>query len=374
LDGSIKHFLITRFSYRQSDDRDRTLWPASSDPLNPIHLDRRLDLLATVVVPGILAQTSQNFTWIILVDPALPPIRLAQLKRLTKPCRDVSVIEYEGDRTIEGVQWLSAFLSPAVTHVITTNVDDDDVPRNEFVKLCQDYVERLHKEGRLRSVAVIGTTLYSQWDLVWGRNSPLGYTKPWTRGQWPTNAWLTLCSKFPEQDVSVLALRHVHLPDLLAAAGPRNRKKIQKGAERCQEDWESWSPDTLFHDLGKNSSEPTVLVGNHFWNDQFTRIFEGRKLRQPFDPSMFSGFSFDAERLRRFLKDQCKPNLRLIAGLYRRGTRKKLNEYATRRSAAGRFPPLFVLRSRFFIFVTWNIIAEILSSRRRSSSERRGAR
>ena len=68
LDGGAAQ--ITQFSYRMPRrnplDAERLY-----DPLDPARLALRFSLFEIITLPSLLGQTDQDFTWVLLIDPAL---------------------------------------------------------------------------------------------------------------------------------------------------------------------------------------------------------------------------------------------------------------------------------------------------------------
>ena len=292
-----EQFLLTRFNYRCS-----SFARTSSDPLKPSRLRQRLQLLEGVVLPSIASQTSQNFTWVLIVDKDLPEEFRQRLRFMLSTIENAVIVDYQDDETIFHINWLTPFLRNPTQHIITTNVDDDDAIHIDYVQECQTLISNAIGADRLPSIFAIGSSSYLQWDIVWGRSAPQGYVKPWSRSCWPTNAGLTLCVNTDVHNISVLALnRHTQLPNLLEAFQPSCRDEVHSACETHGERLEHLLQGSHFHDVAVDSNHPRILVGNHFLNDQISRIFESRDQRKPFDLDHVDRFRVNEKIVREFV-------------------------------------------------------------------------
>lgn len=116
-----RHFLLTRF-YLQNpgagyDGTQQLDW-----------LEERLRLFETFCYPSVMAQTEQNFTWLLACRKRVPR---AYRKRLAAFERENVVVTYK-NRTFAGVE---KRLKKA-RYLITSRLDNDDV-------ICPHYIERV---------------------------------------------------------------------------------------------------------------------------------------------------------------------------------------------------------------------------------------
>src|SRR5438034_4513816 len=106
-----QHFILTRFGLR--DPRaaySRREWVRGIDALDPLRLAFRLELFRIVCFPSVVAQTCQDFDWVILVDPDLPSVFLRQLEDVIVSRHRTYIHTHEHD--IRRTSWLRKYLAP----------------------------------------------------------------------------------------------------------------------------------------------------------------------------------------------------------------------------------------------------------------------
>lgn len=144
--AAVDHFLITRFNLPTAGVerrvRERGGW-----------LTTRVDLFERYCLPSVRAQSSQNFRWLVYLDPDSPAWLLARLAphiqdRVFEP---VFRAEVTPASIVEDIH--SRLGTPA-THLLTTNLDNDD-------GLATDFVERLQRidPGAHRAALYLSTGL-----------------------------------------------------------------------------------------------------------------------------------------------------------------------------------------------------------------------
>lgn len=195
-----QHFVLTRFSYRGA--RVNT----ADDPLDPSRLRRRMGLLEAVTAPSMASQTSQAFTWVVIVDPALPGEFLIRLHALTARHRNLRNVEFRTDRDVERLGWLDQLSpNPPARWILTTNLDDDDA-------LSQGFVEVAQREARAaiqhrQPLTLFGVESAQHWRLAPRRHHELGSVDAWNRSL-PVSAGLSLLCDRNALELSVLAVTH----------------------------------------------------------------------------------------------------------------------------------------------------------------------
>ena len=285
---TFRHFLITRFSYRGRDAFKEIAGPTfyrDRDPLEPERLDRRFKLLEITCLPSILAQSEQNFAWIILVDRALPAKYFDRLQSLTETKKDRFIHAFDPRLSLARLEWLAPYLGDLTGHVITTNLDDDDSLPMRYVAEIHQRLGHLATVDRLPWIGITGAKQIVEWDLLVSRNAPLGWKSTWYCETTEANrmgvasAGLTLFCKFPEIDLCVLALKHRRAEAYLDfSKRPANdsvawfQDAIRRAAQAIHFDVRTWNYEDLFYDLSKELGP--VLMTNHVENDQAERLFE----------------------------------------------------------------------------------------------------
>lgn len=130
---SIQHLLETQFSVRMGNDLTGA-WLAS-----------RVELLRRFTVPALAAQSTEDFTWLVLCDETTPPGVLEQLREevSTVPSLRIAL-------TGPACAPLTA-VRAAVRHdadvLITTRLDSDDAVADGYLEAVQDYARSFHRSG-----------------------------------------------------------------------------------------------------------------------------------------------------------------------------------------------------------------------------------
>jgi hypothetical protein len=304
-----RHLLITRFSYRGRDalkEIDGPTFYRDKDPLDPERLDRRFKLFEIACLPSILAQSEQNFAWIILVDNALPPKYLDRLRSLTESKKDRFIHAFDPRLSLARLEWLAPYLGEFKGHVITTNLDDDDSLPTRYVAGIHQRLGQMAAADRLPLIGIMGARQIVQWDLRTSRDRPLGSKASWHTAATVASAGLTLFCKVPEIDLCVLALRHrraeayVDFSKRPADANVRwFQDAIATAAQAIHVDVRTWNYDDLFHDISKELGP--VLMTNHVDNDQAQRLFERKPdLTLVTGPSDFPHLPINWEKARTY--------------------------------------------------------------------------
>ena len=224
---NLAHFVITRFCVRDSRWLKRIdgPWFGPTDPLRPRHVALRLALLEMLCLPGILGQTNQNFTWVLLVDAALPPAARERLAALAERKARVRIHEYRADGTepVDALGWLRpAFPTPLPDYVLTSLCDDDDALPRRYVETVQNHVARLpHANKEPAPFKTIAGKRFLQWDMAFSTAAPRGWMREW-RGEpggvralaegkrrlTNQSPGFALLCRYPAFDFSVLGMKH----------------------------------------------------------------------------------------------------------------------------------------------------------------------
>ena len=171
----VAHFIITKFCLRGGRWMDHVdgPWFSAVNPLKASNVNLRLKLLETICLPGLLAQTNQNFTWVLLVDADLDRRAKRRLRELAGSLGRVWLHEYRADAPVrlERLGWLE-HLMDRPDFVITTQNDDDDALPRRFVETVQSHIAELHDAGRLPPYKIMANKSALQWHMAFTRNAP----------------------------------------------------------------------------------------------------------------------------------------------------------------------------------------------------------
>lgn len=307
-----QHFIITPFSYRSSYHTKKR----RQDPLKANSLEHRFKMFETTCLPSVLSQKNKDFTWVLIIDRALPNRFLSRLKKLTSNCRNVRLHVHKNETHYGNSGWLKPYIHAGTQYVITSELDDDDGIFSGFTQYVYDHLIDLKNKGKLPPVLFFGCKKAMMWDFFHSKNAPFGYKKPYADYfAMPVSVGHSLCCKFPEIDLSVKNFHHPHFDYLgmseseLQTANPKIAKpnKLKKNflkelAAKSSLDWDGvLNKNTNFHVI--NTQNPQAVVINHFDNIQHARIFTNHKLREPVrDENTFPGITIDLTNTSNYIK------------------------------------------------------------------------
>lgn len=137
--AEFQHFILTRFNrglYSKQPKLDK-----HGRLINPDQwMKQRLDLFRNFCFPSIVHQTCQNFKWLVFWDPQTPAKHLQENSVFQ---RYKNYIPIFGGSTVECVKKL---IRPAMRHIITTRIDNDDAFQIRAIQIIQ---EQFHHQERL---------------------------------------------------------------------------------------------------------------------------------------------------------------------------------------------------------------------------------
>jgi Putative rhamnosyl transferase len=332
----LTHFVITRFSYVERPRAGQLAVRSNyttGNPLTPYKLDRRFKLFELLCLPGMLGQTTKNFTWVFVIDPALPNDRQQRLRDLTTPHPDVVIVEFTPGEDLGRLRWLLPYVrDSATTHIATTNIDDDDLVSPRLLESAQRHFRQREAQQALPPCTIVCCTEPRQWDFMPTREAPLGYVKPWGRGVFPDFGGYTVCCKHPGYDFSALAFAHTggaayFDPD--KQMDDATQARLRAAAERAGDDWKAWRPSDHMHIL--DGTQLWVVTVNHLGNDQVRRLFERWSTRRAVrGASDFPGMIFEFDRIAEVIRD-FRRSPRDLMRLLGRGVRLLLSSDSGRR-------------------------------------------
>lgn len=220
----LAHFVITRFCIR---DREWLAhldgpWFGAANPLRRRNVALRLRLLEMTCRSALLAQTNQNFTWVLVADANLPAAAKRRLAELATGRDRVFIHEYRagaGDR-VDTLGWLRhLFAAQAPDYVLTTLCDDDDALPRRYIETLQSHVAGLTPPPPFKVLASRNTL---QWNMAFSRDAPRGWVSPWRTTGGPVrrhrdggfhvtiaSPGFSLLCRYPAFDFSVLGMKPV---------------------------------------------------------------------------------------------------------------------------------------------------------------------
>jgi len=157
----IKHFIVTRYNLQLAKKLE-VLKRNEGWDLGPpdAWMEHRMGLFSKYCYPSVVGQTNQNFTWIILCDPATAPVYRDQLYELIRPniwfsLFQVDPFEFEEDR----VGWNNVLvrineLAEDYEVVLTTRLDNDDALRADYVDIMQTIALTRFRESGLDQLLI----------------------------------------------------------------------------------------------------------------------------------------------------------------------------------------------------------------------------
>lgn len=332
------HLILSRFSYRGRDalgHLDGPTWKMKDDPLQPDRLDLRFRLFECTCLPGVLAQTDQAFTWVLIVDKALPSSYRSRLEALLGGRKNFRIHEYDAEERLDRLEWVEMYLESNPEYVVTTNLDDDDVLPANFVRSVREHVFSDYQAGELPPVKTLGVKDIIQWDMISSPDAPLGWYSPWHRKRRASSCGFSLMVKYPQFPFCVLGMKHSladHYFDFSLPARNRHvelcRSAVIAAASKDKTDLSVHPADRMFCDLGRETGP--VVMANHVGNDQKWRLYEGKNNRLRVTGSgSFPGLAVDLDRFQTYsrhfaesLKDKIMAmTVRILKGGGRRSTR-----------------------------------------------------
>jgi hypothetical protein len=283
--------LITEFSYRGHNNGARDV-----DPLDPQRLDFRFRVFEISCVPSVLAQTNQDFDWIVIIDKCLSTEYREKILQCVGHRRRTYLHEFSSTEDLTGSAWLKKYAQKDARYLITTLLDDDDTLPMNFFEAVRLRIGRVMRT--LPCLVTLGYKSSLQWELIASKNAPLGYKCSWHRGTWVRAAGVSMLCELKE-DLCVLALGHwladvwfetgkgdaLSTPLLGTEGGVGSREtldapqgEIEKFRIRAHSlveralSWRDRQGEELFIDL-TDLTGPVVMT-NHYFNDIVFRLLE----------------------------------------------------------------------------------------------------
>lgn len=123
------HLLLTRFNVRLSGMAE-----AAPDER---WLRRRLELFAEYCVPGVAAQTTKNFVWVLLIDESTSVLFEEELRTHASRSGVAVVVERINGQLNEDSLGKVIEHTVRSPYVITSRLDNDDVIASDFIETVQ---------------------------------------------------------------------------------------------------------------------------------------------------------------------------------------------------------------------------------------------
>ena len=307
------HVLVTRFSYRAGNDassqRKAMGFEAGRqnfDPLDPDRLELRCATFELACAPSILAQTSQDFDWIIIIDKLLSAHYRDRVLQCVADRPRTHLHEFSASEELSRSDWLARYAPANATHLVTTNLDDDDALPSNFVSALHSSILRAESLPPLMTLGV-KSGLY--WELLSTKKSPLGYRCSAFFKDLVRASGFTLLCRYPNGGLTVFSISHVLADSWFTLGDCQERDKsgllkreisyFRTTAGSVLDSAIVWAYEQKidpFIDLSEFTG-PVVLT-NHFANDQTLRLLARKPDRRPVTGSR--DFPGTALRLDRF--------------------------------------------------------------------------
>ncbi len=308
-----QHFIITRFSYRSY----YYLKKKGQDPLNPKRLDHRFKMFEIICLPSILNQVNQDFTWVLIVDSALPEKYRCRLEKLISQRNRSFLYTVPPQPQFGKLGWLKQWINPKTQFVITTTIDDDDGLFGGFTKYISKHINQLKDSSKLPPMLFVAANNEVYWDFYHSDKAPLGYRKQ-RKMFAPSAAGFSLCCKYPELDFSIFGFSHISYQFLYASekvlpakfSGYKSQiaiqnKLIKETLKTSTLEWNGILNSENYHLI--SSKELHTIISNHPDNIQFMRLFGNPWWREPIDAEKsFPEFSIDFHIAEDYIKKYSK--------------------------------------------------------------------
>ncbi|NJR38411.1 MAG: hypothetical protein HC781_05665 [Leptolyngbyaceae cyanobacterium CSU_1_4] len=129
-----QHFLITRMNV----DWDVLKLRSPRERNSFEFLNHRFNIFEKTCYPAIKAQTNPHFIWLILCDEGLPEKFRERLAQYEPTLKMIPVYISSKETFLTTLKSaIAARLLPSTQHLITTNIDSDDVLSKKFVAVTQ---------------------------------------------------------------------------------------------------------------------------------------------------------------------------------------------------------------------------------------------
>jgi hypothetical protein len=315
--------VITRFSYRAPGSAAGNDWQSDTDPLEPNRLAFRHAVFDLACAPSLLAQTNQDFDWVLIIDEAIPDAHRHRLNELVGRRERTHLHTFSADQDLSTLGWLRPYAPydfDDIDYIVTTLLDDDDALPNDFVATLRARLE--HGADTLPLVFFFGVKQTLLWDLITSSRHPLGTANNWHRGNWPQSAGFSIACRQPDYDGCVLAFDHAlaeiyglnlrgeklqtafhektggrRSPAFLDAEMDNYDRMFDDPFRKNNVDRNALAETECFHDLSENLQVSAVMV-NHFCNDQATRLFNKKPGRHAVTgPETFPGVTINWDLL-----------------------------------------------------------------------------
>ena len=132
----MRHYILTRFNLR--------LWPhnkVGEETQTEEWLRRRVELFERYTLPSVVAQTCQDFVWIILIDWDSPQWFLDKTRQWKEDCKQIKVISVKGEHSRAFARIFRDVMTKDLDgykgSVISTYLDNDDAIARFFVSDVQ---------------------------------------------------------------------------------------------------------------------------------------------------------------------------------------------------------------------------------------------
>lgn len=135
------HYLVTRFNVPVENwDRDKAGRPTLDEPW----MTHRLWLFRKYCVPTIIAQTCQNFQWVIYCDVNTSFIKKTQIEESVRmlPGTVIRLVAHHGEMMSDLRKLISGADTP---YVITTRLDNDDGLGQNLIRNVQEHFKETDK-------------------------------------------------------------------------------------------------------------------------------------------------------------------------------------------------------------------------------------
>lgn len=309
----VQHFVITRFSIRPtmtSTDRHELSRGMSRlrgglDPLARGALEHRFRIFEVACLPAVLAQTDQDFTWVIVVDRDLPEAQRERLEALTASRPRTVIHTYDPLRPLGDIAWLTPYVEcPQPDYLLSTNLDDDDALPRRFAETIHTLIAE--RGNQIAPVETFGAAKPLEWDLEVTNDAPLGYRAPWHRDTIPVvSVGFSLLARYPAYELTVMRIPHNTARTILDWTRPAGNERIEEirtvlanGAAQAGDALDDFEASETFSDWVPRAGSPTMT--NHQINIQGDRLFESKKRVPVVGPESFPDVTIDWEAFHRY--------------------------------------------------------------------------
>lgn len=130
-------------SIERGSESEELLQQVAQELYAPERMARRFASFENVTLPSILAQSDQDFTYVVITSQAMPEIYKARLAELCARSKAIRLVIADSPELTDVTTPILQDLSDRHEQVVQFRLDDDDAIAQRYVERVHDYSERM---------------------------------------------------------------------------------------------------------------------------------------------------------------------------------------------------------------------------------------